>query len=79
MIRKYHNHSLHTSPWRHKKSHRTLTANRHQEEILNKVTSSLSLSLFGIKMIAKLEGPKVLYNKTMTKHRTPTNNGSNNK
>ena len=30
-------------------------------------------------MIAKLEGHKVLNNKTTTKHTTSTNNGSNNK
>ena len=30
-------------------------------------------------MIEKLEGHKVMNNKTMTKRRTPTNNGRNNK
>ena len=32
-----------------------------------------------VRMIAKLDGHKVLNNKTRTKQETPTNNGSNNK
>ena len=55
-----------------RKSHRTLTVTRHQEYSQSKETNSL----FPIKMITKLDGHKVMNNKTRTKH---TNNGSNNK
>ena len=49
-----HNHTLQTNPW-----YTELTVTRHQEDNLSKATRSLSLSLFPIKMIAKLEGQKV--------------------
>ena len=50
-----------------------LTVTRHHKTNLGKATCSL----FPIKMIAKLE--KTVLHKTRTKHRDPTNNGSNNK
>ena len=59
-----------TAPWGRA---RTLTATKHQENN----ESETNISLFPIKMIAKLDGHKVLNNKT--KLRTPTNNESNNK
>ena len=48
----------------------TLTVTKQQESNKSQATSYLSLS--PIKMIAKLEGHKVLNNKTRSKHRTPT-------
>ena len=52
-----------------RKSHRTLTVTRHQEDNDSKETSPL----FPIKIIVKL-GPKIVNNKTRFKHITPTNN-----
>ena len=52
MIRKYHNHKLQTNHGTARKSHTTIM--RHQEDKLSKAT----ISLFPIKMIAKLEGTK---------------------
>ena len=52
MIRNYHNIALQTNPGTMRKSHRTLTVTRHQEDKhLSKATSSF----FDIKMIAKPE------------------------
>ena len=50
-----------------RKSNRTLTVTRHQEDNTIKATGSL----IPIKMIGKLEGHKVLDNRTRSKHRTP--------
>ena len=71
IIRKYHNQTLQINP-------------RHGEEELQnaysqktpgrQLKSSNQLALF-----SPLEGNKALNNKARTKHRTPTNKGSNNK
>ena len=76
MMRKFHNHTLQTNP-------------RHREEELQNTNShntsgrqlkkNSKLSVFPVKLIAKLEGPKILNNNARTKHRTPTYNVSNNK
>ena len=57
MIRNYNNHTLQTNP-RHHEEEPQNTVTRHQEDSLSKAASPL----FPIKMIAKLEGHKVLNN-----------------
>ena len=47
------------------------TAGRPKEHQKNIKVTQLALSLVFIKMIAKLEGHKVLNNETRTKHKTP--------
>ena len=60
-----------------RKSHILPTTTRHQEVYMywSKATSPV----LTIKTTAKLKWHQVLHNKTRTKHRTPTDNGSNNK
>ena len=71
MIRKYHIHTADQPMALLRKSHRTLTAKRHQEDNYSKATSSL----FPIKAIATLEGHNTLNNKTRIKHKTLTKTG----
>ena len=66
MIRTYHNHTPHTNP-RHRK-----------EEPQNTDCHQTSVSLT-IKVIAKVDGHKILNSKTMTKQIIPINNGNNKK
>ena len=63
MIRKYHNHTLQSNP-------------RHGEEEPQNTNRKTIKVKQPIKGIAKVEGHKLLYNKTRTKYRAPTNNGS---
>ena len=65
MIMKYHNHTLQTNPWRHEEERQNTDCHMTSGRQL-KQRSRFSLS---IKMIAKLDGHKVLYNKTRTEHR----------
>ena len=41
---KYHNYTLRSKPWRRKKSYKTLTVTRHQEDNSNKATSFFTLT-----------------------------------
>ena len=71
MIRKYHNHTLQTTP-RHREEQ---SQNTNSHKTAGRATSSLFL----IKVTVPQAGHKTLNNKTSIIHRTPTNNESNNK
>ena len=70
MIRKYHSNTPQTNSCYREEEQQNKT--RHQGDSSSKATSSLLPN----KMIAKLDGHKELNNRTRSKHRTPTNNGS---
>ena len=69
MIRKYHDQTPQIKQWC------AAPRGRAKEHGLSQDTRKKSSLLF-IKMIAKLDGHKLLNNETRTKHRTHTHNGS---
>ena len=76
MIRKYRNHTPQTNKRHHEEEQQNTDCHKTSGRQLKQKKPS---SLFPIKVIAKLDEHKALKNKTRTKHRIPTNNGSNNK
>ena len=72
MIRKHHDHTLQTNPLHREEATQTPTTTRHQKDNQSKATSFLFL----IKIIATLEGHRILKNKTKTKLRTPQKIGT---
>ena len=79
MIKKYHNHTPQTNPRHIDEATEHWLSQDIRMTVNVKQPALYSPDLFPINMIAKQEGHKVPNSKTMTKHRTPTNNGSNNK
>ena len=71
MIRIYNNHTLQTNQ-RHLKSHRAFLVTIHMKVNKSKATSFLFL----FNMIAKLNGRKVMQNKTNTNTELPQTMGS---
>ena len=67
MIRKFHNHTLHTNPWHHKEEPQNTINNMASESQLSKATSSL----FPLNMIARR-------NKTRQETQNPQNGSNNN-